>query len=296
MFRDLLDRDVPRFTWRTVVLLVVLSPFAVCLLFFILRAEKAADWVQAVGSVIAILAAGYFPIRHHEIAQKKREEQTLGQLRVLVEDSYEKLWALTNCFLFPDRESRQISLYLQYGRAGEWPHIEMAVNQYPLELVPADHLSTLVVLRQAVSQALSICSQLHEWKDECSNPELIEMLKGRRDLLCLKKTNLPWPKGVREQQDYYHQERGARIEKRFNQPNMREYCGYKVYVRWPVPDPDECPESAYVVIIPPDKSEGLIRGYAEREYYPGWNSRDTAFPFVWRLACKLIVDHIGDAL
>lgn len=52
-----LEKDVPRFTWRTVILWGALSPFAVLALFFIVRADGAAAWVQAVGSVGAIIAA-----------------------------------------------------------------------------------------------------------------------------------------------------------------------------------------------------------------------------------------------
>nr|WP_256834516.1 hypothetical protein [Pseudomonas oleovorans] len=258
--------------------------------------EVGAAWVQAVGSILALVGAIYLPIIHSKQLEKQREEQSLGQLRVLVEDCYEKLWALTNCFIFPEKERRQMTLYLHYGRTAEWAHLEMAVNQYPLELVPADHLSTLVVLRQAVSQALSISNQLPKWKEDASNPEVIDTLKGRRDLLSLKKASLPWPKGLREQQDRYHQDRGARLEKGVNQPAMRERFGYKVYIRWPVPDPDGCTSSAYYVIIPPDNGEEILTGYVESDNYPEWTSRDSATPIIWRLACHRIDEHIEDAL
>jgi uncharacterized membrane protein len=57
MSDNFLDRDVPRFTWRAVMLWVALSPIAAVAVFFIVRAEAAAAWVQAVGSILAILAA-----------------------------------------------------------------------------------------------------------------------------------------------------------------------------------------------------------------------------------------------
>lgn len=57
MSDSFLDKDVPRFTWRTVILWGSLSPFAMLALFFIVGADGAAAWVQAVGSVGAIIAA-----------------------------------------------------------------------------------------------------------------------------------------------------------------------------------------------------------------------------------------------
>ena len=57
MSGSFLDMDVPRVTWRTVILWGAMSPVAVLAIFFIVGSEGAAAWVQAVGSILAIFAA-----------------------------------------------------------------------------------------------------------------------------------------------------------------------------------------------------------------------------------------------
>lgn len=77
MFADFLDKDVPRFTWRTVVIVGGLSPFAAFLVFFILRADNAAAWVQSIGSLLGIAIAVWVPARHWQLAVKEKREEAM---------------------------------------------------------------------------------------------------------------------------------------------------------------------------------------------------------------------------
>lgn len=189
---------------------------------------------------------------------------TLGQLRLLSEECYEKMWMLSNCFLNPQRQSHAIELFLSSGRGEEWQALDRAVTQYPLELVPAEHLSGLNNLRNSVSHALLVCRRLSEWKDGSSNPELVGILRGRRDLLGITKDALPWPEGNKVLLDRFHQERGiaAELANPPARPVMRS--GAKVYVTWF--GPKEHPDSAMVqILMPYGEPEVINLGYEVEE-------------------------------
>lgn len=252
MFREFLDRDVPRFTWRTVILVGVLSPIAACVLFFILRADKAADWVQAVGSVVAILAAGYFPLRHLELQKRKREESLLELLRVLGAQASAPIWLLTNSFLTPEYEELLMREYIQGHFIKDYEPLLAALDQMPVAEMPPERVIDLARIRSALQFAEGVASQLPEWlKLGSSNPATVATLKVKRDMLDMTVDSIPAASGLP------NLDNPARLLGQFGERNLEPsvYWDCKVYRQYYWRDGQEVPQQVRVQIIKPDTAE-----------------------------------------
>lgn len=213
---------------------------------------------------------------------------------MIAEDCYEKLWLLSNCFLSPDKEDKIIASYLSHGRVQEWDSIVTALNQIPLHEVPPEHVETLAVMRNATGQAVFVCGLLKEWMLESSHPEIVELLRARRDLLALKKALLPWPEGVPDRVDRRNQDSGLGFEKNFPIPNPIVMDGAKVYSRY-FYDGSSCPEWVWVQIVFPYGDSPPFNFQLEKELPPGWISMDGAKLAVREKASEIIGDIHSDS-
>lgn len=231
--------------------------------------EVGAAWIQAIGTVMALIGAIYLPIIHGDHLATKRELMILGQMRLIAEDCYEKLWMLSNCFLLADRESQAIGAYLSHGRAQEWGAIVTALNQIPLHEVPPEHVGTLAVMRNAAAQAVFVCSLLDKWIVDASHPGIIELLRGRRDILAIKKAKLPWPAGVPDTVDRDNQERGRNYEMATPPLGSINVLGLKVYRQY-FGMTATGPEWVRVQIVSPLGNECAHSFQLEKDLPPGW--------------------------
>lgn len=273
MFRDFLDRDVPRFTWRTVFLLCVLSPMAAVVMFFILKTDKAADWVQAVGSVVAILAAGYFPIRHLELAKQKREQSLVEVLRVLGVQASEPIWVLTNCYLTPENEEQFMRDYMDGHYIKDFEPLLAALDQIPVAELPPERVIDLARVRSAVQFAEGVAAQLPAWLNAgSSNPATIATLRVKRDMLDTTVDSLPSASGLP------NVENPARLlgqpGERFLEPLL--YGDYKIYRQYYWRDGQEVPQMVRVQITKPDTAEHPHTYVISAIGTEGWNAFEEA--------------------
>lgn len=251
--------------------------------------EAGAAWVQAIGSIMALIGAIYLPIVHGDHVVKKRQQNVLCQMRLLAEDCYENLWKLTNCFLLAEKESQIIDAYLAYGKANEWDAIVTALNQIAIHDVPPDHLQTLTIMRTAAAHAVFVCGCLRAWKTDGSNPEVVELLRSRRDKLGIKKSSLPWSEGVTGAIDNESQKRGIEYERERPPLNPMYMHGVKVYRQY-IGINRGSPEAVRVQIVFPYGEDGLITFVLDREGCPGWQTLDEAEDAVRIKAMECISD------
>ncbi|MEK8080736.1 hypothetical protein [Pseudomonas sp. XK-1] len=275
---------------------LLVSPVAPLLLFGLFfvpwGSPSAPAWVQAIGTVLALIGAAALPIYHSRHAELRRERTAAGQLRLLSEECYEKLWMLSNCFLNREREGHAIELFISAGRPEEWQVLELAVSQYPMELVPAKHLSALNTLRNSVSHARLICSQLRDWKEGGSNPGSVSLLRSRRDLLGITKDALPWPDGAAVLLDKFHQERGCAAELSSPPPGPVNRSGAKVYITWLGPKTQ--PHSAMVQIVWPYGEPEVTNFTYEGQEQMGWENRAAAEKTLWSKIDEVICEEYVD--
>lgn len=163
---------------------------------FDLNSSEVASWVQAVGSVAAIVAAAFIPIWHERVSSRKREEKLVGILRVLTLDAQQKLWLLSSTFMSVQAEVKQMQEYLNSQRQKEWGGLVSAVAQIPIAELPPLKVEGLGILRDAVSFGEYVAGLLPTWIEEgSSHPDVVVAFRGKRDLLDLIKSTMPNPSG-----------------------------------------------------------------------------------------------------
>lgn len=201
-----------------------------CLVLAMESGEAGAAWVQAIGSVLALAGAAWLPIIHNRQAAKDRVQNTLQQIRMIAEDSYENMWLLTNLFYDPEKEAQLMQGYLRAGRDRDWSPIKTALSLLSTTDISAQHVRHLALIRGAVEYAEFVAQQLPAWILEgSSNPEVLVTLRAKRTLLALVKQDLPWPADVREG-DKYAQISGQHQELTSGQPGPLDIDGVKVYL------------------------------------------------------------------
>jgi hypothetical protein len=242
-------------------LLVVLSYFGV--------ASKAADWTQAIGSVLAILAAGYFPIRHFELANKARQQSLLELIRVQTDQAAESIWLLTNCFVSPEHELARMREYCRDHRASDFEPLTSGLGQIPVAEIPPQRVHELGKIRNAVQLAASVAALLPKWIEEgSSRPDMLVALRGRRDLLCLLRARLPLPEGITDGK-VDAQIRGEGHELFYEPFSIQGFKVFRRYFWYHVPA-DQFPCKAQVQLVPRFGDTHPITFYAESPSPRGW--------------------------
>ncbi|MGE8501654.1 MAG: hypothetical protein ACN6P1_05390 [Pseudomonas sp.] len=214
--------------------------------------DKAADWVQAIGSIVAILAAGYFPIRHFELAKQKREQSLLELLRVLGSQASSPIWLLTNSFLTPEYEELHMREYVHGHYIKDFEPLLAALDQIPVAELPPERVIDLARIRSAVQFAEGVAAQMPSWlKAGSSNPAALGTLRLKRDLLDTTVDALPSVSGLP------NVDNPARLlgqsGERFLEPFL--YWDCKIYRQYYWHDGQEVPQMVRVQITKPDAAE-----------------------------------------
>lgn len=177
-----------------VLLLAVL--FIVAL--FDLNKGELASWVQAVGSIAAIVFAAYLPVWHGRVALKRRQNSLAEIMRVISDDATESLCLLSSNFLCPERERSQMAKYEIFHRGRDWAALSDQLAQIPVAELSPNSARDLSYLKDAVSFGAFVASKIPEWiKDGGhSRPDIVRVLRAKRDLVGLIRSRLPVPEGL----------------------------------------------------------------------------------------------------
>lgn len=127
---------------------------------------SAAAWVQAFGSMIAIVAAGAFPL-WHEAVRSKSEARRLGQL--LAAASYDHLmlifllyWALDKSI--EDFGERSIKLYVDNGHHLKWGINVESLKAFPRTQLNAHQFKSLNALLVGAEYAKAMSDNIDAWE------------------------------------------------------------------------------------------------------------------------------------
>lgn len=169
------------------------SLVVILFLLFKPNSGELASWVQAVGSILAIVAAAYIPFWHAKVASARRLQTLLGIMGVIADDSMESLWTLTNVFYQPEKEESNMFAYQGFHKGRDWQKLLNQLDQIPLaELSPAAARS-LSILKDSVSFGAYVASLIPKWIERGghSQSDVVQVLRGKRDLLGLIRQDLP---------------------------------------------------------------------------------------------------------
>ena len=196
----------------------VITIASLVLIFYLVAKPNSAEmasWVQAVGSVVAIVVAAYLPIWHAKVALKRRQESLAETLRVISEDAVESLCLLANIFYFPEHEGSQMASYQNFHRGREWDSLVDQLGQIPVAELSPMAARDLSYLKDAVDFGSYVASLIPKWIDKnrgYSEPDVIRVLRVKRDIACLTRSRLPVPQGMVLPHMTHSQNSGSRAE------------------------------------------------------------------------------------
>lgn len=180
----------------------VITIASVILVFYLVAKPNSAEmasWVQAIGSIVAIVVAAYLPIWHAKVALKRRQESLAETLRVISEDAVESLCLLANIFYSPEHEGSQMASYQNFHRGREWDSLVDQLGQIPVAELSPTAARDLSYLKDAVDFGSYVASLIPKWIDKYrghSEPDVIRVLRAKRDIACLTRSRLPVPQGM----------------------------------------------------------------------------------------------------
>ncbi len=125
----------------------------------------AAAWVQAIGSVLAIVGAGVFPYFHEAKKDRDRRERLRRVMLLLAKNQKEQLRLLRSTLLkaVHDFGVDSINPYRSKQCHMKWPpHIE-ALKSIPLSELSPEQIYMLNEMKVGSDFAWSVCSQLDNW-------------------------------------------------------------------------------------------------------------------------------------
>ncbi|MGZ9667517.1 hypothetical protein ACXX9E_15725 [Pseudomonas sp. GNP014] len=131
-----------------------------CVSYWIEHHPGLASWVQAFGSIGAIIAAGYFPIAHEKARERRDRRNVLKTLIYLAEPLESHLQKLSKSLLETDYQKRWIAS----DGPKELRIIGNALMELPASMVVAFEVTLLTDLRLAHECAAEIDTYLHETK------------------------------------------------------------------------------------------------------------------------------------
>jgi len=300
-----MDKSAPRFKgrfarargelWFAPSLFIVLFGIFWALVYAPWGSESAPAWVQAIGSVLAIIGAVCLPIIHSQHTAKEAEAKVIGQLRIICEDCYEQMWALTALFSVPGKDCSSISAYLSNGRDKDWLPIKKAVSGFNITDIPPEHIKAFSTLQLAIEQSTFVLSQLRAWVDEgSSHPEIVVTLRARRDLLALTKASLHWPEGVSDKRDRHFQTTYSAIELANPPLEPMNIHGAKVYRRYSWDNGRSYPSHVVFQVVFQYGDEHPIEHLLEADLPPTWRTFDSAEAAVRHGAEQYIIAVAND--
>ncbi|WP_165674714.1 hypothetical protein [Metapseudomonas otitidis] len=170
--------------------LLMASPVVVMFVYFLFTLPwdhaNAPGWVQAVGAIISIWGAAFFPVWHLQKAEERRQASARAALGVVMRKTYDKLWLLTNCFAHPIREKYWMAEYLRNHCNTAFNELSASIDHVPMGELPPNEVVSLGYLRDSVAFALQVVSMMPEWvANEYSHPDVVRSLRAKRDILGL---------------------------------------------------------------------------------------------------------------
>ncbi len=166
---------------------------------YALNSSEIASWVQAFGSVAAIIVAAYFPVLHGRKELLRRQQSLAEILRVLSDDATESLHLLASAFNCPRRERREMMRYETFHRGRDWQALSDQLSQIPVHELTPQLARDLSYVKDAVGFGSFVAGQIPKWMSAGghSRPDVIRVLRAKRDLVGLIRSRLPVPLGVR---------------------------------------------------------------------------------------------------
>lgn len=163
------------FSWLSVMKASFFSPTVVIpvwLLFYLpWDSPNAPAWVQAVGSIAAIIAAWLIPYQHEQIRIKKQKEDLLASvawLALRVKNSFDHMM---DVILRSEPKARDRWLFL--SSPTDWAIHRDAAREFPLTGFTSDEISWLLALRSITEFGLMCAESLSVW-DFDNTPNLAE--------------------------------------------------------------------------------------------------------------------------
>lgn len=136
--------------------------FAVLHFFGVL--PKAADWVQAIGSIVAIIAAGTFPLMHERVKEYRAGKRARTILLLLLYNQKIEIEKLIN--VLSDAvvtQGETIECYQKDSSALTWaPHME-ALRAISMADLDPEHVDMLGQMKVAAAYVQVVIGQLKEW-------------------------------------------------------------------------------------------------------------------------------------
>jgi len=162
----MLEREIViRFTWASVVRVLCLSPAVVvpiCLLLYLpWGSENAPAWVQAVGSIAAIIAAWLIPYQHEQMRARKQKEDLLTSvawLALRVKNSFDHM-----ADVIGRSESDARDRWLFLSQPNKWAIHRDAAREFRLTGFTSDEIAWLLSLRSITEFGVSCAKTLRTW-------------------------------------------------------------------------------------------------------------------------------------
>lgn len=123
--------DKPRFTIRHVILFL-LSPISVIVFFvLVIKAENPSGWIQALGSIFAVLGAGTFPYIHAKRIHMEKRYRRLHILGLIMNQVSHEIFTISNVFSGVSGDTDEITrsfgeAYREYLITGRNPKVDVA--------------------------------------------------------------------------------------------------------------------------------------------------------------------------
>ena len=137
---------VIRFTWVSVAKILFLSPVVavpICLLFYLpWDSPNAPAWVQAVGSIAAIIAAWLIPYQHEQMRVRKQKEDLLASvawLALRVKNSFDHMVGVIQ-----RSEPEALDHWLFLSEPSDWAIHRDAAREFSLAGFTHDEISWLL--------------------------------------------------------------------------------------------------------------------------------------------------------
>ncbi|PWK42262.1 hypothetical protein [Pseudomonas sp. OV226] len=131
-----------------------------------------ASWVQAFGSIGAIIAAGYFPIAHEKVREKRDRRNILRTLSYLADPLEKIMQQLSQALLETDYQNR----WLASDGSRQLSVLGKALTEIPASMVVAFEVTLLTDLKFACECAIEADQYL-----KVSNPGAIRQLPENID-------------------------------------------------------------------------------------------------------------------
>jgi hypothetical protein len=125
----------------------------------------AAAWIQAIGSILAIVGAGLFPYFHEAKKDRDRSDRLRRVMLLLANNQKEQL-RLLHSTLFnavEDFGENSINPYIANRWHMKWPAHMEALRSIPMGDLSPDEVYMLNEMKVGADFAWSVCSQLDGW-------------------------------------------------------------------------------------------------------------------------------------